>query len=215
MCMHRTLACARGTLVHLDLQRRLVRRQPVRGKQAHLNSTAPPAQHFWSASVHRLATPLISSPRERGTTWRTNLQQRVPIARSRCRRARKHGGAASSPATRDVTIRSPSSAQRVLRPSQCSPRNGDELQVEVAIDAPPAPARARVIAITTERGRMAAADTDESLQLRFSPYPAPCAREDGPVLDEDSDEPIPVGGRSQWVRATQVPGYYIPQLQES
>ncbi|KAI0251625.1 hypothetical protein BJV78DRAFT_415165 [Lactifluus subvellereus] len=85
MCVHRALARARGTLVHLDLQRRLVRRRPVRGKQVHLNSTAPPAQHFRPASVHRPAAPLdlipLASLGRRGElTYRSEFQLREAAA---------------------------------------------------------------------------------------------------------------------------------------
>jgi hypothetical protein len=49
-----------------------------------------------------------------------------------------------------------------------------------------------------------------SSQLRFPPYPAPWPSQDESTLNED--EPIPVGDRSQWVRAAAAPGPYTPQL---
>jgi hypothetical protein len=89
---------------------------------------------------------------------------------------------------------------------------GDDVQISISIPAPPASRPYYHFYHTGDEWRQRQTTTEDgsSSQLRFPPYPAPWASQDETALNED--EPIPMGDRSQWVRAVETPGPYTPQL---
>jgi hypothetical protein len=94
-----------------------------------------------------------------------------------------------------------------------SARNGDDMRI--AIGAPPASRPYYHFHHHSGDGwqqEQKQTQDDSSSQLRFPPYPTPWASQDEPESVLNEDEPIPVGDRTQWMRAAEAPGPYTPQL---